>query len=121
MNKPDSLFFSRLLTTVSITLGLLAVAVALVGFRELSMAGFPDGHVTEYEKATYLLRTILLWMNLALGLYFFRLAIPNLPVRTRVARIVYVLSLLLLLLAVVEIAMPWYFVDHLGLDNGGGG
>jgi cell division protein FtsW (lipid II flippase) len=120
MKTPDSLFVSRALSVVSVILGLLAVSIAGLGFWSLSNAGFPDGHVTEYEKATHLLRTILLWMNLALGLYLFRLAIPYPPTRTRAARIVYVISALLLVLACVEIVMPWYFVSHLGLDNGGG-
>ncbi len=121
MTKPGSLLSSRLATGASIILGLLITATAVLGFWGLSMTGFPDGHVTEYEKATELLRTILLWINLALGLYFFRLAIPNLPTRTRVVRMAYVLSMLLFLLAFVEMAMPWYFVDHLGLNDGRGG
>lgn len=124
MSFPSSnrfLLFSRLITIVCITLALVSLALSLIGFTNLIWAGFPDGHLTEYERATYTLQTIFLWMYLVPGLYFLRLAIPGLTLRTKVVRFLITLAALILLIISTEIALPWYFVDYLGLNNGRGG
>lgn len=115
------LFLSYMVTVASFLLALATFVFALMGFVNLSWAGFPDGHLTEYDRATRTLLTILLWGHLALGLYFFRLAIPDLTLRTKVVRFLITLTALILLIAFTEIAVPWYFVNYLGLDNGHGG
>lgn len=111
----------HIVSIVSVILALAIIALTLIGFMDISLTGFPDGHITEYEKATRLPRTVLLWMNLALGLYFFRLAFLGLTIRAKVMRLIITVAMLILLLAFTEIAIPWYFVNNLGLDNGGYG
>lgn len=112
-----------MVTVASFLLALATFVFALMGFVNLSWIGFPSGsgHLTEYDRATRTLLTILLWGHLALGLYFFRLAIPDLTLRTKVVRFLITLTALILLIAFTEIAVPWYFVKYLGLDNGHGG
>lgn len=110
-----------MVTIASIVLALASLALSLLGLLELMRAGFPDGHLTEYERATSSLKTILFWIYLAHGLYFFRLAIPGLMLRTKVVRFLITLAALILLIAFTEVAVPWYFVDYLGLNNGRGG
>ncbi len=117
------LFLSYMVTVVSFLLALATFVLALMGFVNLSWIGFPSGagQLTEYDRATRTLLTILLWGHLALGLYFFRLVIPDLTLRTKVVRFLITLTALILLIAFTEIAVPWYFVKYLGLDNGHGG
>lgn len=121
MLKPHSLFFSRMVTIISTVLAFVTITIALAGFWGLSRVGFPDGYITEYEKATQFLRTILLWINLTLGLYLLRLALIDLPIRIKIMRILTVITMLILLLALTEIAIPWYFISVSHLDNGHGG
>lgn len=118
---PRFLRFRHMVSIVSVILALVTIALTIIGFVDLSLIGFPDGHVTEYEKVSRRLRTALLWMNHAFGLYFFRLALLGLTMRAKVTRLLITLAVLMLLLAFTKIAIPWYFVNYLGLDNGHGG
>lgn len=78
--------------------------------RHLSWAGFPVGHLTDYARATGTLRVIFLWIYLAPALYFLRLAFPGLTLRTKAVRFFITLAALILLIAITEIAIPWYFI-----------
>lgn len=118
---PHALLFSRMATTASLVLAFLTIAGSLLGFFELSSLGFPDGHLTEYERASRLPRAVLLGASLLLGLYCLRMAVANIGMKARLIRIIYVVLALIVLLAVAELLMPWYFVAHLGLDDGRGG
>lgn len=118
---PHSLLFSPMATSASLILAFLTIAGSLLGFFELSSLGFPDGHLTEYERASRLPWAVLLGAGLLLGLYCLRLAIANPGMKARLIRIICVVLSLIVLLAVAELLMPWYFLAHLGLDDGRGG
>lgn len=120
--RPDRfVLFSYMVTIASILLALATIAFSLMGFVELIWGGFPGGHWTDYRMATDTLQTIFLWIYFAPALYFLRLAFPGLTLRTKVVRFFITLAALILLLVITEIAIPWYFADYLGLNNGRGG
>jgi hypothetical protein len=98
-----------------------ALGLAFSTFTEVSMYGFPDGHVTDYEKAVDAPLTILAWVEAGFGFLF--LALTFTPIGTR-ARAVGLLVALIAFFLVAMVALggvPWYFGTHLGLDNGIGG
>jgi len=107
------------------TLGVLCAAAALwLAIRtsmDVSMAGFPDGYITDYGKAVATPLRIVTWV--ALGLAAIALGIAVAPMRSRLR----ITGLLVTLVAVAALAfitwvgVPWYFGTHLGLDNGVGG
>lgn len=109
------------MTITSAILAIAAFALSIAGFIELSQVGLPDGHVTEYDKATVSIRAIFLASYLALGLCLLRLLIPGLAASVKAARFVIAICALVFLVVSTEVAVPWYFADHLGLDNGHGG
>jgi hypothetical protein len=50
---------------------------------EVSMDGFPDGHVTDYDKAVDAPRTILAWVDAGFGFLFLALAFSPIGTRAR--------------------------------------
>jgi hypothetical protein len=82
-----------------------------ISLMEVSMYGFPDGHVTDYEKAVDAPLTILAWVEAGFGLLFLALAFT--PIGTLIGFV--------LVAMVAQVGVPWYFGTHLGLDNGIGG
>jgi hypothetical protein len=53
----------------------LSLWLALMGSIEVSMAGFPDGHVTSYDAATRPPLEMIIWMTTAQAGYFLLLAV----------------------------------------------
>jgi hypothetical protein len=86
---------------------------------DVSMAGFPDGHVTDYEKAVDAPLTILAWM--AAGFSFLFLVLAFSPIGARARTVGLLVALIVLVGIVAQVGVPWYFGTHLGLDNGIGG
>lgn len=98
-----------------------AFALALWTYMDVSMFGFPDGYVTDYQEAAGRPLTIVAWVSAGLGLVF--LALAGSPIRPRVRTVAWLAALiaLALLATTARLGVPWYFGTHLGLDNGIGG
>ncbi len=85
------------------------------------MTGFPDGHLTDYDKAVDTPKRTLMWMELGFVLLFLALAFFRIGTRARAVAMLAALTMSGLVAAVQLFAVPWYFGTHLGLDNGIGG
>jgi hypothetical protein len=98
-----------------------AFGLALGTGTDLSMTGFPDSHLTDYDKAVDVPKHILLSAHVGLGLLLVVLAL--LPINPRTRNIVGAVALAVVAaIAVIQwVGVPWYFGTHLGLDNGIGG
>ena len=98
-----------------------ALGLAFTTSTDVSIAGFPDGHVTDYEKAVDAPLTILAWVAAGFGLLFLALAFSPIGARARAAGLLVALIAFVLVAIVAQVGVPWYFGTHLGLDNGIGG
>jgi hypothetical protein len=98
-----------------------AFGVSVWTYMDVSMFGFPDGYVTDYQQAAETPLTIITWVLAAFGLVFLALAFS--PIRSRVRTIAWLAMLiaLTLLAAAAFVGVPWYFGTRLELDNGTGG
>jgi len=98
-----------------------AFGLSIWTYMDVSMFGFPDGYVTDYQRAAETPLTILAWVSAVLGAIFLALAFS--PIRSRVRASAGLAAILaLILVATAEyVGVPWYFGTHLGLDNGIGG
>lgn len=98
-----------------------ALGLSLLTNMDVSMFGFPDGHVTDYQKAAGPPLKVITWVQAGLGVLFLALAIS--PIRTKVRTIGWLTALigLVLVASAAQIGIPWYFGTRLGLDNGIGG
>jgi hypothetical protein len=92
-----------------------------MGSMDIYLTGFPDSRVTDYDKAADAPKRVLVGVEWAFVVLF--LALPFVPIGTRARAIGLLVALVTLLLvaAVQWIGIPWYFMTHLGLDNGVGG
>jgi hypothetical protein len=107
--------------TACVICAIAAFGLSLWTYMDVSMFGFPDGHVTAYQKAADTPLTIIMWVAAGLGLLFLVLAFSPIASRTRLAGWVAASIALLLVATAAQIGVPWYFGIHLGLDNGIGG
>jgi hypothetical protein len=98
-----------------------ALALAFMTFMQVSMAGFPDGHVTDYDRAVEAPLTILAWAEVSLGVLFAALAFSPIGTRRRAIGLVVALTVFAVVAVVAQYGVAWYFGTHLGLDNGVGG
>ena len=98
-----------------------ALGLAFTTFMDVSMDGFPDGHVTGYGKAVDAPLTILAWVEVGFGFLFLTLAFSPIGTRARAGGLLVVLIAFVLVAIVAQVGVPWYFGTHLGLDNGIGG
>jgi hypothetical protein len=98
-----------------------AIGLALLTSMDVSMFGFPDGYVTDYQKAAGPPLKVITRASAGLGLVF--LALAFFPIRTRARTIAWLAALIVLGLVTLaaRIGIPWYFGTPLGLDNGIGG
>ncbi len=111
------------------TLALVACAVAaiaalLLGYLaswDLYLTGFPDGHVTDYDKAVDVPKRILMWVEFGFVPLFLVLAFSPIGTRKRAVGLLAALIVLVLVVVLQLVGVPWYFGSHLGLDNGIGG
>lgn len=99
--------------------GVAAVAAWLL-YEDVRTAGFPDGHLTAYDEASRLPWTICAWGGLAAAAWFAYLGglAPGarLKRRTLLSAVLYAG-----VMAAALYAIPYYFIDHLGLEHGQGG
>jgi hypothetical protein len=101
-----------------------AIVALWLAFRvsiDVSMAGFPDGHVTDYEKAAHEPLTILAWVEAGFGVLFLALAFSPIGTRARAVGLLVALIAFVLVAIVAQVGVPWYFGTHLRFDNGIGG
>jgi len=98
-----------------------AVLFFLTTSQEVAFFGFPDSHITDYEKAVAGPLTILSWVSLALSPYFAVTAAAGHKLKTRPVIFVGVVVLFIAVVAIAIFAVPWYFGSCLNLDNGIGG
>lgn len=99
-----------------------ALLFAWLTAMQVDFAGFPDGHLTDYEKATDTPLRVFGYAEAGFGLLFLILALSPIksPRRRGVALVVGLIAFVVVAL-VVQVGVPWYFGTHLGLDNGIGG
>lgn len=107
--------------TACVICAIAAFGLSLWTYMGVSMFGFPDGYVTDYQKAADTPLTIVTWVEAGLGLVFLALAFS--PIGNRVRTIAWLAALMALVLVATagQLGVPWYFEIHLGLDNGIGG
>jgi hypothetical protein len=108
------------------TVACVIAAVAALGLHvlaswDLYLTGFPDGHLTDYDKAVDAPKRILMWAELGLVPLFLVLAFSPIGTRARGVGFLAAMSVLGLIVFVQLVGVPWYFGTHLGLDNGIGG
>ena len=111
-------------TVASIACLICAVAafgLALKTNVDVSMFGFPDGYITDYQKAAEGPLRVITWVQAGFGLLFLALACPPISSRMRTTACLAALVGVVLVAITGQVAIPWYFGTHLGLDNGIGG
>jgi hypothetical protein len=113
---------ARILPRIAGVVGAIAALwLAFMTFNEVALAGFPDGDVTDYDKAADGPLGVFSYVEAGFGLLFLVLAFSPIKARRRAAGLLVCLIALVLVAVVVQIGIPWYFGTHLGLDNGIGG
>jgi hypothetical protein len=98
-----------------------AMVLAYTTAVDVFMAGFPDGAVTDYDKAVDAPLTILAWLQAGFGVLFLAIAIVSIDARARAIGLLVALIALGLVVILTHSGVPWYFGTHLRLDNGIGG
>lgn len=97
-----------------------ALLLASTASMDIYLTGFPDSHFTDYDIAADAPKQILMWTEWGFVLLFLLLVGP-MGARARVVGLLVALIALVLVAIVQWIGLPWYFITHLGLDNGTGG
>ncbi|MGE0214901.1 hypothetical protein [Mycolicibacterium sp.] len=98
-----------------------AFGLSLWTYMDVSMFGFPDGYVTDYQEAAQTPLTITVWVAAGCGVVFSALALSPISAPTRLIGGLAALIALVLVAAAARAGIPWYFGVHQGLDNGIGG
>lgn len=110
-----------LVQTACVIFAIAAFSLSFWTYTDMSMFGFPDGYVTDYQRAAGTPLTITTWVLAILGAVFVALGFA--PIRSRVRAFAWLAALIALILVAIAayVGVPWYFGTHLGLDNGIGG
>jgi hypothetical protein len=98
-----------------------ALGLASLASMDMYLTGFPDSHITDYDKAADAPKRILVWVEWGFVVLFLVLAFSPIGTRARTIGSLVTLVALVLVAMVQWIGIPWYFITHLGLDNGIGG
>ena len=98
-----------------------ALLLAWVTAMEVDLAGFPDGHVTDYDVAAHTPLQVLSYVEAGFALFFLTLAVAPITIRRRAMGLLVCLNAFVLVALGAGFGVPWYFITHLGLDNGIGG
>jgi hypothetical protein len=101
--------------------GLYAVVLILIivtAFLRIVYAGYPDGHLTDYESAVQLPLITCNVVNAIAVIFFLRECFRrNVSLMTVcIAIVIHVVFLLS-----YTMGLDWYYKEHLGLDYGQGG
>ena len=108
-------------TIACVMVGVIATGLALYTFMNLAWTGFPDSHLTDYDKAVHTPLTVLAWVEVILGVVLLALAFSRFVSRTRIVALVFAVIVFVVVAVTAQAGVPWYFGTHLGLDNGAGG
>ena len=108
-------------TIVGVVGAVAALVLAFMTHTDASMAGFPDGYLTDYDEAVGRPLRILVWVLAGLGLLFLALAFVPIKARTRTIGLIVAVLAFAIVIVVTDVGVPWYFGTHLNLDNGIGG
>ena len=100
---------------------LAAVLLALMAWSDLYFTGFPDSHLTDFDKAAELPKNVLMWGEWVFVTLFLVLAIVPMRTGVRAGALIAGMVALGLVVLIQWVGIPWYFIDHLRLDNGIGG
>jgi hypothetical protein len=112
----------RVLSRVSCVVGaVVALFLSFLTAGDVYLTGFPDGHLTDYDKAADAPKRILMWAEFGFVPLFLLLALPRIRKSAGAVGPVVALLVLGLIVLVQLFGVPWYFGTHLGLDNGIGG
>lgn len=110
-----------LVVTACVICAAAAFGLSLWTYMNVSMFGFPDGYVTDYQKAAGPPLTIIIWVAAFFGLLFLALAFWPIGPRTRLIGWLAALIAFALVATAAQVGVPWFFGTHLGLDDGIGG
>jgi hypothetical protein len=108
-------------TLACVACGCVAFGLAFMTWMDVSISGFPDGHVTDYGNAVEAPLTILTWAEAGFGVLFLALAFVQNGARARYVGALVTMLAFAIVGLVAKLGVPWYFGTHLGLDNGFGG
>jgi hypothetical protein len=106
---------------VGVVCAVAALVLAFMTHMDVSMAGFPDGHLTDYDAAVGGPLRILTWVLAGLGFLFLALVFVPITARTRTVGLLVAVVAFAIVAMVTSVGVPWYFGTHLNLDNGIGG
>jgi hypothetical protein len=98
-----------------------ALYISYLAAGDLYLTGFPDGHLTDYDKAADTPNRILMWVEVGFVPLFLTLAFSRIGTRARGVGLLAALIVLTFVAVLQLIGVPWYFGSHLGLENGIGG
>jgi hypothetical protein len=119
--RPNAAQMRALAMIACLVCAIVALGLAFTTFMDVSMDGFPDGHITDYGKAVDAPLTILAWVEAGFGFLFLTLTFSPIGIRARAGVLLVALIAFVLVAVVAQVGVPWYFGTHLGLDNGIGG
>ena len=98
-----------------------ALGLTLLAAGDLYLTGFPDSHLTDYDKAVEVPKRILMWAEFGFVPLFLVLGFSPIGARARAIGLLAASTTGVLVAVVQLIGVPWYFGTYLGLDNGIGG
>jgi predicted anti-sigma-YlaC factor YlaD len=104
-----------------IVCGIAALGLAFLTFSNVALAGFPDGHVTDYDAAADNPLRVASYVETGFGLLLMVLAFWPTKARNRAVGLFVGRVALVVVAVVAQVGLPLYFGRHLGLDNGIGG
>jgi hypothetical protein len=104
-----------------VVIAVVALSMSYRAAGDLYLTGFPDGHLTDYDKAVDAPKHILMWAELGFVALFLVLAFFRIGTRARAIGLLTASTVFVLVVVVQLIGVSWYFGTHLGLDNGIGG
>jgi hypothetical protein len=108
-------------TIVGVVCAVAALVLAFTTHMDVSMAGFPDGHLTDYATAVDAPLRTFTWVLAGLGVVFLALVLVPIKATTRAVGLLLAVLAFSMVGLVTNVGVPWYFGTHLSLDNGLGG
>lgn len=108
-------------TIVSLLGAAAAIWLAFTTSMAVAMAGFPDGHLTDYGAAVDTPLQVVTWVAVGFAILFLGLTFS--PIRSRSGAIGLPVAVLAFVAVafIAKVAVPWYYGTHLGLEDGAGG
>jgi len=110
-----------LVIVACVVAALAALGLTLLAAWDLYLTSFPDSHLTDYDKAVETPKRILMWVEFGFVPLFLVLAFSPIGTRMRAIGLLAASTAVVLVAVLQLLGVPWYFITHLGLDNGIGG